>query len=310
MSIKYNEKNYPYIDLGQGYIVYLEDGDYTDERWVRKAKQDINETPQRKVEALEQLRELLRGERKLNVPLDDEKFLLKFLRPLAYDVTKAFDCIRHTYTMKRNYGRDYYEGRIKPSHIRHIYDSGMVTFLPQRDDDGCGICVTQLGRKWNTSKISMYDVVALFRINIEASLMDPLVQLNGIRIIFDFDGLSMSHVAQASPKHAMVSLQWIQKCCPLQLKSIHIVNNSMLFNVLFTIFKPFISKDLRDKMFFHNRDFSSLIKCISPKCLPPAYGGTLDAPECEGQLLGDFMQLYDKHYEALDAYGYEESNSN
>uniref|UniRef100_A0A182P2T2 CRAL-TRIO domain-containing protein n=1 Tax=Anopheles epiroticus TaxID=199890 RepID=A0A182P2T2_9DIPT len=156
----------------------------------------------------------------------------------------------------------------------------------------------------------MYDVVALFRINIEASLMDPLVQVNGIRIIFDFDGLSMSHVAQASPKHAMVSLQWIQKCCPLQLKSIHIVNNSMLFNVLFTIFKPFISKELRDKMHFHNRDYSGLTKCISAKCLPPAYGGTLDAPECEGQLLGDFMQLYDKHYEAMDAFGYEESNAN
>ncbi|XP_053675491.1 alpha-tocopherol transfer protein-like [Anopheles nili] len=310
MSIKYNEKNFPYIDLGQGYIIYLEDEDYTDPRWVVKAEQELQETPEHKARSLEQLRELLRGEKKLTVPLDDEKYLLKFLRPLAYDVQKAFDCIRHTYTMKRSYGKDYYEGRIKPSHIRHIYDAGMVNFLPLRDDDGCGICVTQLGRKWNTSKISMYDVVALFRINIEASLMDPLVQLNGIRIIFDFDGLSMSHVAQASPKHAMVSLQWIQKCCPLQLKSIHIVNNSMLFNVLFTIFKPFISKELRDKMHFHNRDYSSLNKCISPKCLPPAYGGTLDAAECEGQLLGDFMQLYDKHYEAMDTFGYDESSSN
>uniref|UniRef100_A0A182P2T1 CRAL_TRIO_N domain-containing protein n=1 Tax=Anopheles epiroticus TaxID=199890 RepID=A0A182P2T1_9DIPT len=148
MSIKYNEKNYPYIDLGRGYIIYLQDDDYTDQRWIVKAEQELNETPENKTRSLEQLRELLRDENKLTVPLDDEKFLLKFLRPLAYDVQKAFDCIRHTFAMKRTYGKDYYEGRIKPSHIRHIYDSGMVNFLPLRDDDGCGICVTQLGRKY------------------------------------------------------------------------------------------------------------------------------------------------------------------
>ena len=58
-------------------------------------------------------------------------------------------------------------------------------------------------------------------------------------------------------------------------------------------------------MFFHNKNYESLTSHIDKKCLRPKYGGTLDAPECEGKLQADLFQLYNKDYELMASYGYK-----
>lgn len=100
--------------------------------------------------------------------------------------------------------------------------------------------------------MSIIELIAAIRICVECALLDPETQLHGIKVIFDTEGLSMSQIAQNTPKHACMILDWVQKSCPFRLRGVHVVNNSMLFNILFAIFKPFISKELREKVSHFN----------------------------------------------------------
>lgn len=102
--------------------------------------------------------------------------------------------------------------------------------------------------KWKPSKCSIEDIFRAVQLCLEAAMIEPVTQSSGAICIFDFDGLSLTHVMQFSPNIAMMILDWIQDCIPLRLKGIHMVNNSYFFNMVFAIFKPFIREKLRKRV--------------------------------------------------------------
>ncbi|EFN77310.1 Alpha-tocopherol transfer protein-like [Harpegnathos saltator] len=62
----------------------------------------------------------------------------------------------------------------------------------------------------------------------------------GGHVIIDLEGLSLSQVSYFSPSFAKMVTDFIQTALPCRLKSINIVNQSFLFNVVFALFKPFL----------------------------------------------------------------------
>lgn len=61
---------------------------------------------------------------------------------------------------------------------------------------------------------------------------------------------------------------------PLRTTAVHIVNQNWTFNTAFNIFKPFLNARMKEKIFVHGSNMSSLHKHISPQFLPKEYGGT------------------------------------
>lgn len=61
MSILYDEKEIPYIDLGEGYKIRLEFEDLIEDVYIEKAKKELRETPEVVKAAVEELRALIKG---------------------------------------------------------------------------------------------------------------------------------------------------------------------------------------------------------------------------------------------------------
>lgn len=74
------------------------------------------------------------------------------------------------------------------------------------------------------------------------------LQISGYRLIIDMDGLSMSQVIHFTPPFAAAVIEWLQKCCPGRFKSIEILNQPYIFNIVFAIFKPFIEVGIINKL--------------------------------------------------------------
>lgn len=83
------------------------------------------------------------------------------------------------------------------------------------------------------------------------------------------------------------------------MKNIHIVNQPYIFNMVFALFKPFLREKLKNRIIFHGTDRKSLHKYMSPSCLTPNYGGTLDIPHSriEGPQWLQLLVLCDKEYD-------------
>ncbi|XP_053697210.1 alpha-tocopherol transfer protein-like [Sabethes cyaneus] len=301
-SIKFDENNAPYIHLTEDYCIRLESDEFTDAKSKEKAARELRETPEVVAEAFKVLRARLQEEKSLYVPIEDDAFLVKFLRPCKYYPESAFALIQRYYRFKLKHPEICKD--LLPATVKHVYEEGLVFFQPLRDQNGSRILVLEVGKKWKPSKVPLNDLFRAMQVALEAGMTEPRTQLNGAIVILDMDGLSLSQIIQFSPRFAAMAVEWVQECTAMRLKAIHVVNNSYLFNMLFTIFKPFLSDKLKKRITFHNRDWASLSAQIDPGCLRPRYGGTLETPEFEGRLIGELLTLYQKDYEIANSYGY------
>ncbi|XP_058817353.1 alpha-tocopherol transfer protein-like [Topomyia yanbarensis] len=206
--------------------------------------------------------------------------VLAALRYFQYDVTMAAQAILRSANAckKHKLYRSFDE-------LRHVFDAGLVWFLPARGQDGSVGIVVESGKKWDPSKIPLLDLWEALKVAAQATLIDEMVHFAGVKIIVDFGGMSWDHFKAYSSKTSQLIFEL--QHCKITQSSIHVVHNSPLLSVGHSVLAPLLGKDLRDRCFFHGTDWLSLDKHMSLDCLPPRYGGT--APDYNHALVGELL---------------------
>ncbi|XP_044726959.1 alpha-tocopherol transfer protein-like isoform X2 [Chrysoperla carnea] len=291
----------PSIKLGD-FILRFEIDPPTSEM-LEVARKELRETPEVSEKAVKELRELLKEEEDLYVPLDNDYWCIRFLRPCKFYPESARDLIKRYYSFKVKHA-NVYDG-LMPSKEKNIFEHNILTVLPQRDQFGRRILVIELGKKWKHNKCSLDEVFKGCVLFLEAAMLEPESQICGAVVIFDMDGLSLQQTWQFTPPFAKRIVDWLQDSVPLRIKNIHIVNQPYVFNMVFQLFKPFLREKLKSRIIFHGTDRKSLHKYLSPKCLPEVYGGNLDIPRVNGSQWYELLLMCDKEYEAINKYGYK-----
>lgn len=267
------------------------------------ARKELRECPERKKESLAELRELLKDEPDLWIPIDNDAYLVKFLRPCKYYPDSTCELIKRYYAFKKKHA-EIYDG-LTPSNESNIFQQNILTVQPNRDQLGRRILVIELGKKWMHKQCSLDEVFKGCVLFLEAAMLEHMTQVSGAIVIFDMDGLSLQQTWQFTPSFAKRIVDWLQDALPLRLKNIHIVNEPFIFNVVFSLFKPFLKDKLKNRIVFHGTDRKSLHEYISPECLPECYGGTLSLPRISGSQWHQLLVMSDKEYEAINSYGYK-----
>lgn len=123
-------------------------------------------------------------------------------------------------------------------------NGNVVNILTNLDQEGRRVMIVHCGKIWDTKKVTSEQMFRLFYLVHVAALVEENTQIRGVVVIMDFDGLGMSQVRALTPSWSKRLLTFIQDAMPIRLKEVHIVNQPFIFNMVWTLFKPFVKDKL------------------------------------------------------------------
>lgn len=272
-------------------------------KMMEVAKSELRETPEVVKAGIEELRELLKGDNDLHIPLDDDNFLIEFLRPCKYYPESARSLMRRYYAFKVKNAKLY--SGLTPNSARNILSQNILTVLPKRDQLGRRILLVEAGAKWKPSQCTLDEIMQGCILMLEAAMKEPKTQVAGAIALLDTDGLGLGHVYHFTPSFAGRVVEWVQDCLPTRLKAVHVVNQPYIFNMIFALFKPFMREKLRNRIHLHGSDRDSILKHIDADSLPVQYGGNMKLPSGDSEACVNFFLKYEKEYELGNTFGFK-----
>ncbi|XP_073821562.1 alpha-tocopherol transfer protein-like [Musca autumnalis] len=287
----------------EGFLFKL---DYGEPSEIAKsvAKEELRETPEYIEKGLRELRSLLKAEPNLTCPLDNDLWLLSFLRPAHFNPEGAIEIIKKYYNYRQKYPELCKD--LKLDTVKEVMLENTGSMLPQRDQYGRRIFISLHGKYWNPKKFTLQSMLQSFILQCEYYRAEPETQISGIVIILDVEGLKLQQVFKFTPNFIMSLVQYIQEGMGLRFKGYHVVNNPKIFDMIFAMTKPFIQEKMYKRIYFHGSDMSSLHRYISPDCLPECYGGTLKAArQSYGPQLVELFEKYSSDFDEFKKYGYQ-----
>ncbi|XP_021544811.1 alpha-tocopherol transfer protein-like isoform X2 [Neomonachus schauinslandi] len=201
---------------------------------VTKAREELQEKPEWRLRDVQALRDMVRKEcPNLSTSLDDA-FLLRFLRARKFDYDRALQLLVNYHSCRRSWPEVF--NNLKPSALKDVLASGFLTVLPHTDPRGCHILCMRPDR-WIPSNYPITENIRAIYLTLEKLIQSEETQVNGIVILADYKGVSLS-------------------------KASH--------------FGPFIAKKVIGilQFFLHGSNLNSLHTSLPRSILPKEYGGT------------------------------------
>ncbi|CAD5126565.1 DgyrCDS14660 [Dimorphilus gyrociliatus] len=271
-----------------------------DAKTVKKAENELFETKEKREECLKELREKLKKNTQLVCPIDEDRFLLKFLRARKFNTERAEELIIKYYTIRGSNPK--FCSKVYPSMMEDIIVKNMACVLPGRTEDGCAVYIFRPG-KWDPA---VHDISCLFKMHLLSlewiieSFED--IQVHGVKIVGDLSDMGWNHVKNFSREYAGLVTSLFQDGFPARVKGMNIVNEPSFFGYLFAIVKPFMKSKFLSRMHFHAYDLHSLHNSIPKSILPEHLGG--DAGDWD-DLCADFctkLKSSESYFQDLSKY--------
>ncbi|KAH8273914.1 hypothetical protein KR044_003416, partial [Drosophila immigrans] len=238
--------------------------------YIRIISESQGECPKTKKETIAEFRNYILDHKNCQPHRNDDKYLEKFLRARYWKIDNSYKLLCSYYKFREE-NKKFYE-KVRPLDLRHLGDENILTVTPYRDQHGHRILIYRFGL-WRPNRVTVDDIFRATIVLQELGSLEPISQIMGGIAIFDLKDLGLEHLLHLSPSVAQKMIALLVTSMPIRTSALHIVNQNWLFNTAFKIFKPFMNAAMRERLFIHGSDMSSLHKHINPENLPIRYGG-------------------------------------
>lgn len=199
----------------------------------------------------------------------DDKFLLRFLRARRFDYDGAFQLICDYYRLYKTNQELF----VPIEKLKCLFDFNVISAVESgKSILGETVFLLRLG-KWNPRKLSFDDIISASIISMVKIIQDDVAQINGVVCAIDLAGFGWNHLRKFGPSQAKKVIHILDKCLPVRIKTIFVVNESYLADIGFAIMRPFMSEELHEKIVFCGSNYSILHRSIAAEILPAEFGG-------------------------------------
>ncbi|XP_026473070.1 alpha-tocopherol transfer protein-like [Ctenocephalides felis] len=240
-------------------------------------EEEFEKNPELKNEDLKELREWLSKQRYLPNVTDLE--LILFLHAKQFDVQAAKVMLNEHYTVRTHLPNIFGNRDLTDKQLARALE--VVSFASIPSANGERVIISRL-RDVEPARYSLVNAIRAF------FLVQDLDHLRngtakGHRIVFDMTGMVMGHLTRMSPVVLHKFIYYLQEVFPGRLRGIHYINIVPYVDVLMSLMRPFIKKQLLEILHFH-KELDLLYKYIPRKYLPRNYGG-------EGPSMNEFHEI-------------------
>ncbi|CAL1275442.1 unnamed protein product [Larinioides sclopetarius] len=236
-----------------------------------KCEVELNETPERRKQSIQELKKLLANDKSTEKICFHNDLLVQYLRHSKYNTNKALNQLRNLIVLRNKEEKMFQP--IPDEYFSTKPSAKFLIVLPKRSPDGCTMVLFQIG-KWDPKELALEDLKKMILVTFLQILRDPMTQINGFKIIHDFAGTSLEQIKYCTPQNLYLFYYISLYCIPGRYKEIHFINETPVLRFLWTIIKKFLSDKIRNRVFFHSRT-EELLNYFPKSVLPVQYGGEI-----------------------------------
>ncbi|CAG9805307.1 unnamed protein product [Chironomus riparius] len=206
-----------------------------------------------------------------NIP---QTILLRYLKVCNFDLEESEKLLDINVKFRIKNQFLFTERDIESEDIRKILEVFQYTGFPKLTSEGYAVESFRI----ISPELDNFILQDIMKLVIMSHDVNSLIQpnTNGVIAIYDASGFTIRHFMKvvSNAQTTIIFSQYGQEANCINLRQIHYVNCSSIVTKAISFFKSFLSKELRDKFYFHSVGYENLHKFIGKEYLPIEFGGT------------------------------------
>ncbi|XP_050302683.1 clavesin-1-like [Anthonomus grandis grandis] len=202
---------------------------------------------------------------------EDDKLLQKMLFARNFVLEDSFELLKN-YVYYRRRNPDIFRNlHLYSEDVRKALENGLPGVL--KDKDRKGRCVLLLtATNWDGS----YSLLTIYRailVALEHLTNEIHNQANGFVVIVDWTEFSYRQSLYLKPAILKLIIEGLQDCFPAKFKGIHFIGQPWYVDAALTMIKPFLKEEIKERIFKHGNNLSTLHELVHKDVLPAELGG-------------------------------------